>query len=102
MTQTDKIVRAFAQGRPLCGRPCAALLARWREPVYAPSAMHKVVDFGALRSEQLAAFFAQSKANVGVLTDMMAIESLKQKEVRHYQLSLDVLSRNAREPRPRR
>lgn len=57
--------------------------------------MHKVVDFGALRSEQLAAFFAQSKANVGVLTDMMAIESLKQKEVRHYQLSLDVLSRNA-------
>ena len=56
--------------------------------------MHKVIDFGALRSEQLSEFFSSSDENIAVLTDMMAIESLKQKELRHYQLSLEILSRN--------
>ena len=50
--------------------------------------MHKVIDFGALRSEPLSEFFSISDQNVAVLTDMMAIEALKQKELRHYQLSL--------------
>lgn len=56
--------------------------------------MHKVIDFGALRTEALHDFFSISDQNVAVLTDMMAIEALKQKELRHYQASLEILSRN--------
>ena len=56
--------------------------------------MHKVIDFGALRSELLSEFFASSEKNVAVLTDMMAIESLKQIGLQRYQLSLEILSRN--------
>lgn len=56
--------------------------------------MHKVIDFGALRSEQLSEFFSSSDKNVAVLTDMMAIESLKQIGLQRYQLSLEILSRN--------
>jgi hypothetical protein len=62
--------------------------------VHGTSSMYKVVDFGALVSEQLCAFFSSSDKNVAVLTDMMAIESLKQKKLRHHQVSLEVLSRN--------
>jgi hypothetical protein len=44
--------------------------------------MHKVVDAGALYSDELAAFFAASRDNVAVITDIMSIEALKREGLR--------------------
>jgi hypothetical protein len=56
--------------------------------------MHKVIDFGALRSEQLSEFFASSNDNIAVLSDMMIIESLKQQGIQRFRNSLEILSQN--------